>query len=55
VAALERRAVGRADMVLSCSESDNARMRELYGDHESLVIPNGPHPDLNGPPPAELL
>jgi hypothetical protein len=19
------------------------------------VIPNGPHPDLNGPPPAELL
>jgi glycosyltransferase involved in cell wall biosynthesis len=54
VARLERSAVRRADLVLSCSDADTRRMRELYGDHAGLVIPNGPHPELNGAPPPEL-
>lgn len=51
---LERRAVRRSDLVLACSERDAARMGELYGQHPGLVVPNGPHPQLNGAPPAEL-
>lgn len=39
---LERRAVRDADLVLSCTDGDASRLRELYGPVSALeVIPNG--------------
>jgi hypothetical protein len=38
---LERMAVQRSDLVLTCSEADASRLRGLYGPHHSIVVPNG--------------
>lgn len=52
---LERAAVQRSDLVITCSEEDCLRLRELYGAHRSTVVPNGGSPsqarrrELRGP------
>ena len=45
---LERAAVQRADLVVTCSERDALRLDELYGARRTAVVPNGCLPDLAG-------
>lgn len=52
---LERAAVRRSDMVITCSREDGRRLCELYGEHRTAVVPNGspssrtPRSELRGP------
>ena len=39
--ALERSAVDRADLVLTCTRADAERLASLYGPHRSTVVANG--------------
>jgi glycosyltransferase involved in cell wall biosynthesis len=41
LAELERRAVEASDLVVTCTESDAARLRSLYGGADYAVVPNG--------------
>jgi len=44
---LERLAVERSDLVVTCAEGDAGRLRELYGSPQrSVVVPNGCHTSL---------
>ncbi len=38
---LERAAVERSNLVVTCSGEDGRRLRELYGGHRTTVVPNG--------------